>query len=52
MRIGLCVPSNNTAIATLGVTLSGITAVNGTFRSISQGIEEKCGEHAKGMDFV
>ena len=45
MRIGLRVPSNNTANATLGVTLSGITTANGTFRSISQGSEEESGEH-------
>jgi hypothetical protein len=33
MRIGPCVPSNNTATATLGVILSGITTAKYTFRS-------------------
>jgi hypothetical protein len=43
MRIGLRGPSNTTANATLGVTLSGITTANGTCRSIRQGSEEKNG---------
>ena len=45
IRIGLCVPSKNTANATLGITLSGITTAKGTFRSICQGSEEESGEH-------
>jgi len=45
MRIGLCVPSNTTANATRGITLSGITTANRTFRSISQGSEKESGEH-------
>jgi hypothetical protein len=43
MRIGLRGPSNNTANATFGVILCGITTANGTFRSIRQGSEEKMG---------
>jgi hypothetical protein len=46
MRIGLRGPSNNTANATLGVILSGITTANGTFLSIRQGSEEKNGTSA------